>query len=60
MKKSFSKLFLAPLTVLVLASFAMAPVAEAARSVAVAVAAAAAVVALVPAVAAVPSTRAGQ
>jgi len=29
MKKSFSKLFLAPLTVLVLASFAMAPVAEA-------------------------------
>jgi hypothetical protein len=31
MKKSFSKLFLAPLTVLVLASFALAPVAEAAR-----------------------------
>lgn len=31
MKKSFSKLFLAPLTVLVLASFVMAPVAEAAR-----------------------------
>ena len=29
MKKSFSKLFLAPLTVLVLASFAMTPVAEA-------------------------------
>ena len=29
MKKSFSKLFLAPLTVLVLTSFAMAPVAEA-------------------------------
>jgi hypothetical protein len=29
MKKTFSKLFLAPLTVLVLASFAMAPVAEA-------------------------------
>jgi hypothetical protein len=29
MKKSFSKLFLAPLTVLVLASFALAPVAEA-------------------------------
>ena len=29
MKKSFSKFFLAPLTVLVLASFAMAPVAEA-------------------------------
>ncbi|ACV33559.1 hypothetical protein [Accumulibacter sp.] len=29
MKKSFSKIFLAPLTVLVLASFAMAPVAEA-------------------------------
>ena len=29
MKKSFSKLILAPLTVLVLASFAMAPVAEA-------------------------------
>jgi hypothetical protein len=29
MKRSFSKLFLAPLTVLVLASFAMAPVAEA-------------------------------
>ena len=29
MKKSFSKLFLAPLTVLVLASFVMAPVAEA-------------------------------
>ncbi|MGB8249001.1 MAG: hypothetical protein WCF02_01705 [Azonexus sp.] len=31
MKKSFSKLFLAPLTVLVLSSFALAPVAEAAR-----------------------------
>jgi hypothetical protein len=31
MKKSFSKLFLAPLTVLILAGFAMAPVAEAAR-----------------------------
>jgi len=31
MKKSFSKLFLAPLTVLVLASFALTPVAEAAR-----------------------------
>ncbi|MGA8881499.1 MAG: hypothetical protein WB476_11550 [Azonexus sp.] len=31
MKKSFSKLFLAPLTVVVLASFALAPVAEAAR-----------------------------
>jgi hypothetical protein len=29
MKKSFSKLFLAPLTVLILAGFAMAPVAEA-------------------------------
>ena len=29
MKKSFSKFFLAPLTVLVLASFAMAPIAEA-------------------------------
>ena len=29
MKKSFSKLFLAPLTVIVLASFAMAPVVEA-------------------------------
>jgi hypothetical protein len=29
MKKTFSKIFLAPLTVLVLASFAMAPVAEA-------------------------------
>ena len=29
MKKSFTKLFLAPLTVLVLASFALAPVAEA-------------------------------
>src|SRR4030095_4704914 len=29
MKKSFSKLFLAPLTILVLASFALAPVAEA-------------------------------
>ena len=35
MKKSFSKLFLAPLTVLVLASFALAPVAEAARGVVV-------------------------
>ena len=31
MKNSFSKLFLAPLVVLVLASFAMAPLAEAAR-----------------------------
>lgn len=31
MKKSFSKFFLAPLTVLVLASFALAPVAEAGR-----------------------------
>jgi uncharacterized membrane protein len=29
MKKTFSKLFLAPLTILVLASFAMAPVVEA-------------------------------
>ncbi len=31
MKKSFSKFFLAPLTVLVLASFALAPIAEAGR-----------------------------
>jgi hypothetical protein len=31
MKKTFSKLFLAPLTVLILASFAVTPVAEAAR-----------------------------
>ena len=31
MKRSFSKFFLAPLTVLVLASFALAPVAEAGR-----------------------------
>lgn len=31
MKKSFNKFFLAPLTVLVLASFALAPVAEAGR-----------------------------
>ena len=37
MKKSFSKLFLAPLTVLVLTSFAMAPVAEARGVVVVAV-----------------------
>ena len=31
MKKSFNKFFLAPLTVLVLASFALAPIAEAGR-----------------------------
>ena len=42
MKNSFSKLFLAPLMVLAVASFAIAPVAEAAAAVEVAAAAAAA------------------